>query len=161
MTFHTRPQLEKKLPAFKAWLSERGAEVLQPTSEWEVVRFRAAGATAVVYANKHGMLSVSGDAARALNCFASNGKWSAGVATERQRNRRPVIVRALLERDGDRCFLCRKALADDMTVEHLVPVVHGGPNHISNMALAHSACNLRMGHMSLVEKIVQREKSKP
>lgn len=156
MTFHTAQQLRKKLPGFLEFLAARGAEVLQPTNEWEVVRFRAGGTTAVVYTNKTGSLRAQGVALEALNAFASNGSWHAGIATKR-RNRSNHID-TLLSRDGDRCFLCRKPLGDDITVEHLVPLAQGGPNRHANLALAHSACNLRMGHLSLMEKIALRDK---
>lgn len=157
MSFHTRNQLEKKLPAFKDWLAARGAEVLSPTNPFEVVRFRASGQTHVVYAKGTGQLTHAGEATKALNAFTNPGsKWSAGVATPRKSKPLPV-VRRLLERDGGACFLCRKPLGEDCTVEHLVPLAVGGPNHIANLALAHSGCNLRMGHLSLMEKIALRE----
>lgn len=93
-----------------------------------------------------------------MDAFVSGGKWNAGVAAPR-RPKRPPEVAALLKRDGDRCFLCRQALGEDITVEHLVPRTAGGPNHMANKALAHQACNLRMGHLSLMEKIALREKN--
>ena len=157
MTIHTITQLRKKLPAFREFLAARGAEVLEPTNEWEVVRFRAAGATAVIYTNGSGRITPSGATAKAaMDAFVSGGKWTAGVGG-RRRSRRPPEVTALLARDGDSCFLCRQPLGDDITVDHLVPVTAGGPNHLANMALAHKACNLRMGHLSVMEKIALRE----
>lgn len=159
MTIHTVHQLRKKLPAFREFLIARGAQVLEPTNEWEVVRFRAGSATAIVYTNAKGGITADGVALAAMNAFIGGGKWTAGVSTPREKTiKRPADVRALLTRDGDRCFLCRLPLGEDITVEHLVPVVHGGPHHIANKALAHKACNLRMGHLSLMEKIAMREK---
>lgn len=151
-------QLEPKLPAFKDFLAARGAEVLTPTNEWEVVRFKTRTGVAVVYRNSKGTITAAGPARDALEAFVSQGTWSAGVRTRRDNRYRSVEVRTLLERDGDDCFLCRLPLGNDITVEHLVPVAAGGPNHIGNKALAHQACNLRMGHLSLMEKIVLREK---
>lgn len=161
MTMHTAQQLAKKLPAFKEFLAARGAEVLAPTSEWEVVRFRAGGIVAIVYRNAKNQLNYQGIARKALDAFISQGSWTAGVATKRVHNgfKRTAAVNAMLKRDGDCCFLCRKPLGDDITEEHLVPVSAGGPNHIANKALAHSACNLRMGHLSLMEKIAMRDKA--
>lgn len=159
MTIHTVSQLRKKLPAVRDFLAARGAEVLEPTNEWEVVRFRAAGATAVIYTNASGRITPSNQAAHAaMNAFVSGGKWNAGVAAPRRARRTPEVV-ALLERDGDCCFLCRKPLGNDITVDHLVPRTAGGPNHIANKALAHKGCNLRMGHLSLMEKIALREQA--
>jgi hypothetical protein len=156
MTIRSLNQLKAKLPAFREFLTARGAEVLEPTNEWEVVRFRAAGMTAIVYTNSRGGITADRVARQAMDAFVSGGTWSAGVATARVR--RPADVRALLARDGDRCFLCREPLGEDISVEHLVPVAVGGPNHLANKALAHGRCNLRMGHLSVMEKIALREK---
>lgn len=158
MTIHSVHQLRKKLPAFREFLASRGAELLEPTNEWEVLRFRAAGATSVIYTNARGSVTPSGPAAKAaMDAFVSGGKWHAGVASPRKAKRPPEVA-ALLKRDGDQCFLCRLPLGDDITVEHLVPRTAGGPNHLSNKALAHQSCNLRMGHLSLMEKIALRER---
>lgn len=35
----------------------------------------------------------------------------------------------------------------------VVPIAHGGPDHISNMVLAHRKCNEEAGHLSGREKI--------
>jgi hypothetical protein len=154
---HFAKDLRKRLPAFEAFLSARGAEVLSPTNEWEVVRFKAGAATAVIYTNARGGLRASGVADEALSAFVSNGKWRAAAATKARGNSAGRIE-TLLRRDGPNCFLCRQPLGDDLTVEHLVPRTSGGPDRIANLALAHSACNLRMGHLSLMEKIALREK---
>ena len=156
---HTASQLTKKLPAFKEFLASRGAQVLVPTNEYEVIRFKAGNAIAIVYRKATGQLTYDGVARAALNAFVSGGQWSAGVKTPRKRRSNPVIAR-LLERDGDTCFLCGHPLGDDLTEEHLVPVTAGGPNHIANKALAHKGCNLRMGHLSVMEKIVLREQTR-
>lgn len=155
MSMHTRKQLEKKLPALKEWLSARGAEVLAPTNEYEVVRLRAGEKTIIVYAKASGDLTIDRPARDMLNAFVSGGPWSAGVSVKRAK--RSAEVQRLIERDGGDCFLCRRPLGDDITIEHLVPVAAGGPNHIANKALAHKACNLQMGHLSLMEKLAMRE----
>jgi len=159
MTFHTRNQLEKKLPAIKNFLTARGAQVLDPTNEFEVLRFKAGSDTGVVYAKATGQLTIPPLAGRALNAYLNQhtDKWRAQVPTPRKSRSNPVMQR-LLKRDGDGCFLCRRPLGDDMTIEHLVPLASGGPNHIANLALAHSDCNLRMGHLSVMEKVALRER---
>lgn len=153
---HTASQLTKKLTAFKEFLTSRGAQVLVPTNEYEVIRFKAGSAIAIVYRKATGQLTYEGVARAALNAFESGGPWTAGVKTPRKRRSNPVIGR-LLERDGENCFLCGLPLGDDLTEEHLVPVTAGGPNHIANKALAHKGCNLRMGHLSVMEKIALRD----
>ena len=146
----------KKLANFRAWLANAGAEILAPTNEWEVLRFRARGKTQVLYKNARGVVNTAACDKTILNAFANGTPWSAGVAVKRA-PRRPKEVSALLQRDGDKCFLCGFPLDDDATIEHLVPLAHGGPNHLSNMALAHERCNGLMGAKSLMEKIKLRE----
>lgn len=158
MTINTARQMEAKLPAFREFLTARGAQLLVPTNEWEVVRFKAGGLVSVIYKNARGLITAAGPARAALDAFTYQGKWDAGVKGVRKNRNRSVEVSTLLERDGETCFLCRLPLGSDITVEHLVPVAQGGPNHIANKALAHQACNLRMGHLSVMEKIALREK---
>lgn len=148
--------LPKRVDVFNAWLTARGAEVMLPTNQWEVTRWRANGQTHVLYVNRRGFLSMSDDVKKAVFAFLGQQSWSAGVATKRKPTK-DVEIRALLKRDGDECFLCGLALGDDCTVEHLVSLAHGGPNHIANKALAHEICNNTMGHLSLMEKIRLRE----
>jgi len=148
--------LPKRVDVFNAWLTARGAEVLPPTNQWEVTRYRANGETHVLYVNRRGYLSMSDAVKSAVFAFLGHQSWSAGVATKRKPVKE-VEIRALLKRDGDECFLCGLALGEDRTVEHLVALAHGGPNHIANKALAHELCNNVMGHLSLMEKIRLRE----
>lgn len=62
-----------------------------------------------------------------------------GLNAGRKRRYKSEIIR----RDGDRCVHCGVALGDDITLEHIVPVKHGGRNKLENLALAHAECNLR------------------
>lgn len=73
-------------------------------------------------------------------------------------NRRPnfnrgKVRRRLRERDGDLCCWCKEPMnfdwpppgqprsGDLATIEHIVPLSEGGDHDMSNMALAHCACN--------------------
>lgn len=152
-------KLTKKLPALLEWLRSKGAEVLEPTNQWEVLRFRAGYVTHVVYKNAKGELTINMRTRHIVDCFLAGKAWSAGVAVERRRY--STDERALLKRDGDCCFLCWEDLGEDVTVEHLVPVSQGGTNHIGNKALAHADCNQKMGHLSVMEKIRMREAMRP
>lgn len=145
-------RIAKKLDKFKTWLSGAGAEVLKPTNEWELVRFKSGGATSIIYKNKSGRVAFTGEAETAWRSFESGASWRGGKATERK-SKRPPEVATLLERDGPLCFFCQSPMGDDMTVEHLVACTHGGPNHISNKFLAHRDCNARAGHLSAPEKV--------
>jgi len=150
-----RSTLEKKLDKFTGWLNARGAQVLAPTNEWEMIRFVTPSGVSVIYTNKRGEITATGQAKEALDYFLSAKSWSAGVSTKRKKL--SPVVNTLLQRDGDVCFLCKSPLQADITIDHLVPVAHGGPNHISNLVLMHNRCNQRCGHMDAITKIRMRE----
>lgn len=151
-----RPSVERALPKLKDWLTSRGAEILVPTNEWELLRFRAKGTIQVVYKkSKSNQLSYVGGAGEVVEAFFQNRPWSAGTAGARPKPGK--YFKELLARDGSACFYCLRALGDDMTREHLVPVVFGGPNHLANMVLAHGHCNANAGHLSAFQKVRIRE----
>ena len=61
-------------------------------------------------------------------------------------NRKNIIKQFLLSK-GNKCFYCNrpmKTTGNDMhsaTIEHIRPTSEGGTDDISNLALAHKACN--------------------
>lgn len=58
--------------------------------------------------------------------------------SRRKRNKK---VRLLAQQDG-LCWLCGMRLSvDASTIDHLIPVAHGGSNNWSNYRLAHWMCN--------------------
>ena len=143
--------LSKRLPAFKAWLEQCGAEMLAPTNEYEVLRFKHNGQTGVIYKNKQGRLTTVGGADKVWAAFVSGASWS---GTDKQKRVKISLhIKTIIERDGDLCFFCGFKFGDDATVDHLVPLAHGGPNHISNFVLMHSECNAHCGCMTAMEKI--------
>jgi 5-methylcytosine-specific restriction endonuclease McrA len=144
---------KKNITKFVAWLSTNGAEVLAVTNEWEIVRFRANGDLGVIYKNKVGRLTFQGSSEEAAMAFINNTPWRGNKATKR-RTKGSVIARTLIKRDGSLCFFCQLPMSEDnQSVEHLVAVTHGGPNHMSNFVLAHRGCNSDAGHLSAMEKI--------
>ena len=146
-------EFEKKSKTFTGWLAANGAEVLQPTNEWEIVRYRDGAGTAIAYKNARGFLTMTGSMSEAFAAFTGGKPWRACLATKRK-NYGSVISRTLRQRDGDRCFFCcMKVEPEDESVEHLVATTHGGPNHLSNFFLAHRRCNADAGHLSAPEKI--------
>lgn len=149
---------ESEAERFRAWLSERGAEVLEPTNPFEVIRFRANGQTSVIYRNKKGHVSSwTGEAREAFKAFRSNGGWRGNKRT-RRRQMTPQ-QRAIRERDGDDCFFCGEFVdPDDTSVEHLCSLTHGGPHHVANLVLAHPDCNREAGNLSVAEKVRLRER---
>lgn len=155
MTTWSKKQITKQLAAFRNWLAANGAEVLEPTNEWELVRFRAGDKAGVIYTNKAEGTTFTGPATDAWMAFKSAASWRAAPATKRTRKSGPVL-QAIRARDGDNCFFCMKPVAvEDESEEHLVPITAGGPNHISNKFLAHRVCNAKAGHLSAPEKIAQ------
>jgi hypothetical protein len=145
-------ELKPKLEKFSAWLDANGAEVLQPTSEWEVLRFLTNKGTSIIYVNKRGKLTLKGESYTAWESFKTSKPWRAIPATTRKRS--TPHVNAIRHRDGNLCFFCQELVEQkDESVEHVVSVTHGGPNHLANFVLAHKKCNQEAGHMSAMEKV--------
>jgi 5-methylcytosine-specific restriction endonuclease McrA len=62
---------------------------------------------------------------------------------------RPERLAAILARDGAECVWCRRPLARhdrDLTFEHVIPRLKGGPAWAENEVPACRACNRRRGH---------------
>lgn len=157
----------RDLEAFKSWLRDCGAEVLGVTSEWEVIRVRTYHGVLVAHRNKRSRQTWPPELAT-LALQYDRGEFPTLSATKRKRAASKMRQRyhALVDRDGSGCFYCGKPVpAPDAecapgfapSIEHLVPVAHGGPNHISNCFLAHETCNHIAGSLSAVEKIKLRE----
>lgn len=157
----TLAQLTKRRAKFEEFLTSRGAQILQPTNEWEVLRFRSSAGVSIVYRNAQDGLTWTGSSAEAWSAFAKGQYWRGTPKTKSPKNV-DAKQRAVLARDGADCFFCWKATTDDnRTLEHLVARSHGGPNHLSNLFLAHRKCNSEAGHLSAVEKIRLRERNRP
>lgn len=143
--------MSRDLNKFSTALQEHGAEILAPTNPYELLRFRTSLGVGVIYRSKRGETwNLQAIAARD-HIEARKGSLAPVQIHGRRKER--ATVAALLERDGDNCFFCHRPLGDDITVEHLVAIAHGGPNHISNLFLAHLRCNQAAGHMSAAEKV--------
>lgn len=147
----TRRKKPKALADFAARITAAGGEILGTTNPYELLRFRTSLGVGVIYTGKRGEKWNLG--ALAVRDHLDAGKGSLSPVPIQGRCTGKDTVNALLKRDGDACFFCGAALDSDITVEHLVPVSHGGPNHVSNLLLAHARCNQRAGHMSGVEKV--------
>lgn len=145
--------------AFFDFLSASGAEIIATTNKYELARFKANGATSILYCNKKGKLTYTGDCAEAYRAFINGKSWQANSKNKARIVKRSPKVNTLLKRDGGNCFYCHEPLKNDITVEHLVSRAHGGPNHISNLVLAHGQCNRDAGNLSAAEKIAIREQN--
>lgn len=61
-----------------------------------------------------------------------------------KRSARHLAVMLLRERDGSRCYLCKRDLdVDQSCIEHIIPISHGGENEPRNVAISCMACNTR------------------
>lgn len=145
--------------AFTKKLVAAGGEVLAPTNPYEVLRFRTSHGVGVVYCNSRGKETWNREAQAAQAHLSTPGSGSLAPVATVKGKRRPGDAAALLARDGGLCFFCILPFLGDMTVEHLVPRAHGGPNHISNKFLAHHRCNSDAGHLSAPEKIAIHDRA--
>ncbi|ACL58492.1 HNH endonuclease [Methylobacterium nodulans] len=157
-----RAKRPDEMTRFRAWLTANGAEVLAPTNPYEVVRFRGSQGVSIIYRSDTKPISrMTGQAAEALATFRRGEAMRFVPATGKTAPAKiEPIVRALLERDGPTCFYCDAPFSETLppTREHLLSRTHSGPDHIANQALACQPCNLKAGHLSLVEKIRLRDR---
>jgi hypothetical protein len=149
----------KRLKNFIAWLRASGAEIYHVNPTHEAVRFIVDGRFGVLLKNKAGRINYAqGEARDAVRRFFDRSPLSDRLPPANSKWRKTeMIVSTLLQRDGDSCFYCGLPVGGDESVEHLLPRAHGGPDHISNLALAHSQCNARAGHLSIAEKVALRD----
>lgn len=146
-----------KMGKFVAYLEKRGAEVLESNNPFEVLRFKIYGELNIIYKNKWGNLTFTGD-----QCKSAYTKWKDGKNwTPPNRRRQQLSSRKLkiANRDGMGCFFCGSLhkTVQTLTVEHLLSFVHGGTDNINNLALACKPCNEAVGHQSLTQKIMYRD----
>lgn len=151
---------ENKIANFKAWLSCQGASILQPTNEFEVLRFQCKIGTGVIYKGKNGISVNSEMVNEAYGYFIDNtkGPWPGkGKPTKRQAKSKHKIQ--LMMRDGNECFYCGQPFElAKLTQEHFVALILGGPDRLENKVLACWPCNQAAGNMSVIDKVKLRDK---
>ena len=148
----------KQLEGFEKWLVSNGAEILRPTNEYEVLRFRAGADIGVAYRKKDGRISfATTNMTKAWVAYKNQKPFPFRPKTTRRRSKTDHLVDTLLERDGENCVYCDEPLNDDITLEHFLSIAHGGTNHISNLGLAHDRCNRAVSHLSIAEKLRMRD----
>ena len=78
-------EIERKgrLERFKNWLVANGSEILAPTNEWEVLRFRGDRGTAIIYRNAAGRLNWQNGSDRAYRAWKNEKPWRAQPKTRR------------------------------------------------------------------------------
>ncbi|MEJ2718209.1 MAG: HNH endonuclease [Deltaproteobacteria bacterium] len=61
----------------------------------------------------------------------------------------PFSRKNILTRDGFVCQYCgRDAAPGDLTVDHIIPKVQGGPNHWTNVVACCRDCNMKKGGLT-------------
>lgn len=146
-----------RLEKFKGYIEKRGAKVLESNNPYEVIRFKIYGELNIIYRNKWGNLTFSGD-----QCKQAYVKWKDGknwTPPNRKRQRLTSRKLKLAKRDGLMCFFCGEVFKDTqfLTIEHLLSFRHGGTDNINNLALACEPCNTKLGSKSITEKIILRD----
>ena len=145
--------LKKSLATFKTFLVARGAELFEPASQYEVLRFKSGTTTSIIYVRNNGKLTFTGESAVAWYAYKHQHTWRAIPATKRRNAPTPAIA-TLRKRDGDNCFYCLQLVTEETeSEEHLVARTHQGPDNLYNKVLAHRVCNSLADHLSLMEKI--------
>lgn len=140
-----------KFEKFKNWLEKKGAIVLPPTNQWEVVRFKTINGISVVYTNKHGNLTFTGESDKAYSAYQNNKAWK---SVDRKRSALKQKKAKIATRDGKKCFSCLKKLGfDDLTIEHLLSFSHGGSDNLNNLCLLCKPCNEEFGNLPIAKKI--------
>lgn len=67
---------------------------------------------------------------------------------------RRTLERKLWERQNHKCFLCDEEIdlelhKDDLHIDHIIPIVHQGPDDPMNFALMHEVCNKKKNATNL------------
>lgn len=150
---------KKILGEFGRWIAKSGGELLTPSNDYEVLRFKATEGTGIIYRDKVMRLRWTGCSYPVWLHFAKKETWAGAPKTERKTKgmvRRNHAMAALLKRDGPFCVFCGGIEGEDdarFTIEHFVPLSRGGADHLSNMGIAHQVCNAAAGNLSVAEKI--------
>ena len=148
-------QLDLSIDAFKKFLEASGAQMIAPTNEWELLRFRTDNGVSVVYTNKSGTKTFTNEAQVAWDKFVQGHGWR---SVSRKRKYLTDKKKQLAERDGARCFFCEtEAPAEELTIEHLLSFSHGGKDNLNNLCLACDDCQDKLGNLPVVQKILLRD----
>ncbi len=135
---------------FEKWLTDRGAEIIPVTNEYEALRFKG---------REVGVLYKSGKVSNrytslTIRCFKHNKSWYGKPKQVGRSKNYSKQKKKILERDGRSCFYCGKIMElKDVSLEHLIPLSMGGKNELSNMVLAHEKCNNEVGNLPIYKKV--------
>jgi hypothetical protein len=137
------------LERFKKWITDRGAEIIPCTNDYELLRFKARE-VGVLY--KSGKVS-NQYTAHTIDCFNKNKAWCGKPENVGRKKNYQKEKDFIKKRDGTDCFYCGWPLGIDITIEHLNPLSASGKNTIGNMVLCHEKCNQEVGNLTIAEKV--------
>lgn len=145
-----------KIEKFKTFLRNSGADILENTDEWMILRFRTKNCPAsIIYQKKNGSYTFIGEAKEAYDAMMSKDVWRSMPAGLKKKKR---AQKDILERDGAECFFCGiDTTEENRTLEHLLSVAHGGNNDQANLVIACESCNNEVGDMPIIDKVRYRE----
>src|SRR5262249_53032790 len=79
-------------------------------------------------------------------------------------NQRHELEQTLWERQKHKCFLCDLEIdfdlhGKDLHIDHIIPIVHKGPDDPINFALTHGPCNEKKGatNLEIARRLLQFE----
>lgn len=156
----TEEQLKgKQLGRFTKYIELRGAVVGKSNNPYEIIRFTTYDDLNIIYKNKHGYLTFSGDQAEtAFNMWLNNKNWH---PVNRKRQQLTARKNKLAQRDGFKCFWCDEPYEklSMLTVEHVLSFRHQGTDNINNLTLACKDCQKLLGSKSIADKIKIRDEN--
>lgn len=137
---------------FKRWLVKHGAVLLDPTNEYELVRFKTDNGVSIIYTNsKNRPPKMVGESREAYDAFLGNRPWK---SIHRDRANLSKKKAGLAVRDGRKCFACWDVLPlDKLTIEHILSFSQGGTDNDYNLCLLCGPCNGLMDNLPVVQKI--------
>jgi len=133
------------------WLERNGAKVLDPTNPYELLRFKNANGTGVIYNGKRG-ITITGEAEEGWKRFTRGDQhWKLVTRHRQSLKARKLEIAA---RDGMICFAHGDAKhINELTIEHLFSFAQGGTDNINNLILVCEPANQKLGNLPVAKKI--------
>lgn len=98
-----------------------------------------------------------------LNPKNINYKRQKELVRKKFNQNRAKYKKQLIALNGSNCYLCSKELSDDeITIDHIVPIINGGTNDLDNLGICCEACNSMKSNKNLedvVHSTTKNEKS--
>jgi len=83
---------------------------------------------------------------------AAHPEVKAEMERRRRARKRNVVTEnvspaEILQRFGSTCYICNKDIeAEDLNLDHIIPISKGGPHVWENLRPTHASCNARKGN---------------